>query len=117
MHLRSFTRLISGLVSGELHQLPVNCKPGELNQFTAPPGQTCGEYMADFFAAGGPGYLAQNATQDCAYCAFRVGDEFFEAFGISFENRWRDFGILTAFIGSNLILLFIGSRYMNFNKR
>lgn len=73
--------------------------------------------MQAFFAAGGPGYIVNNQTSDCGYCAYRVGDEFYEQFGISFANRWRDFGILTAFIGSNLILLFIGSRYLNFNKR
>ncbi|KAK5166499.1 ATP-binding cassette transporter snq2 [Saxophila tyrrhenica] len=112
-----FTRLISGLVATELHDLPVTCTPGELNRFTAPPGQSCGEYMSAFFASGGPGYLVSNQTQDCSYCAFAVGDQFYEQFGISWETRWRDFGILTAYIGSNLILLFVGSRYMNFNRR
>ena len=112
-----FTRLISGLVATELHDLPVQCTDQELNRFTAPPGQTCGDYMSAFFASGGPGYLANNQTSECSYCAFRVGDEFYEQFGISFDTRWRDFGILTAFIGSNLILLFLGSRYMNFNRR
>lgn len=115
--LDPFTRLISGLVSTELHGLPVVCTETELNRFTAPAGQTCGEYMAAFFAAGGPGYLQSNSTSDCAYCAYRVGDEFYAPFGIDYEKRWRDLGILAAFIGSNLILLFIGSRYMNFNRR
>lgn len=73
--------------------------------------------MADFFAAGGPGYIVNNQTSDCAYCAYAVGDQFYEPLGISFSTRWRDFGILVAFIGSNLILLFIGSRYLNFNRR
>lgn len=93
------------------------CKESELNLFTSPPGQTCGEYMASFFAAGGPGYLVSNTTSDCAYCAFKVGDQFYEQFGISFDTRWRDLGILAAYIGSNLILLFVGSRYLNFNRR
>lgn len=115
--LDPFTRLISGLVSTELHGLAVNCKDAEFNRFTAPDGQTCGDYMSDFFASGGPGYLQNNQTSDCAYCAYRVGDEFYAPFGINFDDRWRDFGILTAFIGSNLILLFLGSRYLNFNKR
>ncbi|CAK3828461.1 ABC transporter [Lecanosticta acicola] len=115
--LDPFTRLISGLVSNELHGLPVQCTDGELNRFTAPPGQTCGDYMFSFFAAGGPGYLANNQTSDCAYCAYRVGDQFYEPLGISFSNRWRDFGILVAFVGSNLVLLFLGSRYLNFNRR
>jgi ABC-type multidrug transport system ATPase subunit len=115
--LDPFTRLISGLVATELHGLPVQCTPQELNRFTAPPGQTCGEYMSAFFAAGGPGYLINNQTAECGYCAYKVGDQFYERFGIEFDTRWRDFGILAAFIGSNLILLFVGSRYMNFNRR
>ena len=73
--------------------------------------------MSDFFASGGPGYLVNNQSSDCAYCAYKVGDQFYEPFGISFDHRWRDLGILASFIGSSLILLFIGSRYMNFNRR
>ncbi|KAK5134770.1 hypothetical protein LTR08_006145 [Meristemomyces frigidus] len=115
--LDPFTRLIAGLVSTELHGLKVVCKPDELNRFTSPPGQTCGEYMAAFFAAGGPGYIVDNSTMSCGYCAYSVGDQFYEPIGISFDHRWRDFGILTAFIGSNLVLLFLGSRYLNFNRR
>ncbi len=112
-----FTRLISGLVANELHGLPVQCTEKELNLFTSPPGQTCGEYMASFFANGGAGYLVNNATSDCGYCAFKVGNQFYEQFGISWNTRWRDLGILCAYIGSNLILLFVGSRYLNFNRR
>jgi ABC-type multidrug transport system permease subunit len=104
-------------VTNELHNLPVNCRDSELNRFTSPPGQTCGEYMQAFFADGGPGYLVNNATSDCAYCAYSIGDQFFKPFGMEYEHRWRDFGILTAFIGSNLIFLFLGSRYLNYNRR
>lgn len=113
----SFTRLISGLVSTELHQRPVRCTPGELNLFSAPPGQTCGEYMESFFANNGAGYITDNSTSDCSYCAYSVGDQFYEPLSISFDTRWRDLGIMIAFCGSNLILLFLGSRYLNFNRR
>lgn len=114
---RSFTRLISALVTNELHGLPVVCTEQELNRFTAPAGQSCGEYMRAFFAAGGPGYIVNNATSDCAYCAYKTGEQFYTPFGMSFDTRWRDLGILAAFIGSNLILLFLGSRYLNYNRR
>jgi hypothetical protein len=112
-----FTRLISGLVSTELHGLPVTCTQSELNLFSAPPGQTCGDYMSSFFASGGAGYITNNATSDCSYCAYSVGDQFYEPLSISFDTRWRDLGILIAFCGSNLIFLFLGSRYLNFNRR
>lgn len=104
--LDPFTRLISGMVVTALHDLPVKCGPSELNRFSAPAGQTCGDYMGPFFERGGLGYLVDNATSACEYCAFSVGDQFFERLGMSFDNRWRDLGIFLAFVGSNLIILF-----------
>ncbi|KAL2019399.1 hypothetical protein VTK56DRAFT_9690 [Thermocarpiscus australiensis] len=115
--LNPFTRLIGGMVVTALHELPVVCAPQELNAFRAPPGVTCGEYMRPFFDRGGPGYLVSNDTADCQYCAYKVGDQFYEALGLSFDNRWRDLGIYTAYIGSNLIILFLASRFLNFNRR
>jgi len=105
--LDPFTRLIGGMVVTELHERKVECTPAEFNVFTAPPGQDCGTYMSAFFANGGPGYLLNNATSNCQYCAFSVGDQFYEPLGYDFAYRWRDLGIFAAFIGSNLIILFI----------
>jgi ATP-binding cassette subfamily G (WHITE) protein 2 (SNQ2) len=115
--LNPFTRLIGGMVVTELHDLKVRCKPGEFNTFRAPEGQTCGTYMADFFKAGSPGYLLDEAANVCNYCAYKVGDEFYKPLGYSFDNRWRDLGIFAAFIGSNLIILFLAAKYLNFNRR
>ncbi|KAL2105740.1 hypothetical protein VUR80DRAFT_7842 [Thermomyces stellatus] len=115
--LNPFTRLIAGMVTTELHDLPVRCKPEELNAFSAPEGQTCGQYMKPFFEAGGPGYLVNDNTSDCEYCAFEVGDEFYNTLGLDFNHRWRDLGIYAAFIASNLIILVLATRYVNYNKR
>ncbi|KAF2871241.1 ABC-2 type transporter-domain-containing protein [Massariosphaeria phaeospora] len=115
--LNPFTRLIAGMVVTELHDRPVQCTPAEFNTFNAPKGQDCGSYMADFFSNGAPGYLLNNATDLCQYCAYKVGDEFYTPLGYTFDNRWRDLGIFTAFIGSNLIILFLAARYLNFNRR
>ncbi|KFH46369.1 ABC transporter G family member-like protein [Hapsidospora chrysogenum ATCC 11550] len=108
--LDPFTRLISGAVTTALHGVEVICKPHELQAFTAPDNMTCGEYMEPFFAAGGAGYLANNDTQDCQYCAYKVGNEFFEPLGMSFYNRWRDMGIYACFLVSNLVVLFLAVR-------
>ncbi|KAE9377302.1 hypothetical protein N431DRAFT_436547 [Stipitochalara longipes BDJ] len=115
--LDPFTRLIGGMVVTELHGRTVTCTSKELQHFTAPSGQTCGDYMANFFERGGHGYIVNNVTSACEYCAYKVGDQFYEGLGLSFGNRWRDLGILAAFVGSNLCLLFLGSRYLNFNRR
>lgn len=105
--LDPFTRLIGGMTVTALHDIPVVCTQSELNNFTAPPGQTCGQYMAQFFDNGGAGYLVNNATSACEYCAYKAGDQFYETLGLSFNQRWRDLGIYISFVGSNLILLFL----------
>ncbi|KAK2748986.1 hypothetical protein FQN57_007269 [Myotisia sp. PD_48] len=115
--LNPFTRLVSGMVVTELHDRAVECTSMELNRFTPPSGMDCGSYMEKFFSNGGSGYLVKNATDMCEYCAYKVGDEFYKVFGMQFDHRWRDLGIFAAFLGSNLILLFLGSRYLNFNRR
>ncbi|KAI1078827.1 ABC-2 type transporter-domain-containing protein [Whalleya microplaca] len=115
--LDPFTRLIGGTVTTALDDLKVNCTPQEMNMFSAPDGQTCGEYMKDFFDAGGLGYLADNATSACQYCAYKVGNQFYEPLGFTFNSRWRDLGIFLAFVGSNLIILFAAGRFLNFNRR
>lgn len=109
--LDPFTRLISGMVTTALHGLPVNCAENEFNSFTAPAGQTCGEYMEPYFNAGGIGYIADNSTSDCQYCAYKVGDQYYEAIGMDFDHRWRDLGIFIAFIASNVIILIMAVRF------
>ncbi|KKF94252.1 ABC transporter G family member 11 [Ceratocystis platani] len=115
--LDPFTRLIGGMVTTALHGQKVECTNSELNFFNAPNGQTCGSYMDNFFAAGGAGYIANPNSTECGYCAYAVGDQFYEPLDLSFDNRWRDMGIFLAFVGSNLIILFLGSRFINYNRR
>ncbi|KAI1387652.1 ABC-2 type transporter-domain-containing protein [Hypoxylon trugodes] len=114
--LDPFTRLIGGTVTTALDNLEVNCRSWELNSFNAPDGMTCGEYIAPFLEKGA-GYIVDNATSVCQYCAYKVGNQFYEPLGFSFDYRWRDLGIFAAFVGSNIIILFSAGRYLNFNRR
>ncbi|KAF2402846.1 ATP-binding cassette transporter ABC2 [Trichodelitschia bisporula] len=116
--LNPYTRLVGGMLVTELAGRKVVCTPDEITRFSPPAGQTCGDYMGPFFARGGPGYLVGAATRGvCEYCAFKTGDQWFQALGYEFRHRWRDMGILVAFVGSNLVILFTAARYLNFNKR
>ncbi|PHZ11067.1 ABC transporter G family protein [Rhizopus microsporus ATCC 52813] len=91
--------LIEGLVVNVMDSVPVHCGESDFTKIPAPPGMTCGQYMADFFKSGGSGYLGnENATGMCDYCPYSYGNEFYEErIGWSFSNRWRDFGILCAY--------------------
>ncbi|CAI7582400.1 unnamed protein product [Penicillium viridicatum] len=115
--LDPFTRLIGGMVVTELQGRDVVCAESELNLFNAPDNLTCGEYMKPFFDRGGKGYIVDDAAQACKYCAYKIGEQFYATFSMSFDNRWRDLGIFAAFIVSNLIILFLASRFLNFNRR
>jgi ABC-type multidrug transport system permease subunit len=80
--------------------------------------------MAPFFARGGSGYLVDldlenfKDARQCSYCAYKTGDEFFvNDLSFKYEHRWRDAAILGAFIGSNLLVLVLGSWRLNWNRR
>ncbi|KJR83161.1 uncharacterized protein SPSK_03859 [Sporothrix schenckii 1099-18] len=106
--LDPFTRLIGGMVVTALHDLPVVCKEAELNVFQPPSNMTCEDYMEPFFSRGGSGYIANpTSMSDCGYCAYKVGDQFYEPLNLSFDNRWRDLGIYLSFIASNVIIIFL----------
>jgi ABC-type multidrug transport system permease subunit len=80
--------------------LKITCKPDEFSVFNPPPGQTCGSW-ANEFVQGFGGYLANsNATSNCQYCRYSVGDEFFLPLNISYDKRWRDAWVLFAFFGN-----------------
>jgi len=115
--LDPFTRLISGLIVTEMHDLPVECSDLEFYTFNPPNGQTCGAYAQSFINTAG-GYLKDsNASSNCEYCTYSTGDQFYAGLGLSFDTRWRDLGIFIAFIGFNIILTIIASRFLRFAKR
>ena len=110
--LDPFTRLIGGMAVTELTGREVICMDGELNRFTAPEGSTCGSYMKDFFGAGGAGYLVNETARECAYCAYRDGDQFLQGLQMEWSHRWRDLGIFSAFIASNIVILLVAVSFL-----
>jgi ATP-binding cassette subfamily G (WHITE) protein 2 (SNQ2) len=102
-----FARLVGGFLVTELEGRTITCKDSELQNFTSPANQTCGDYMTTFFDNAGPGYLVNNLTSNCQYCAFRTGSDFYRPLGYKFEKRWEDLGRLAVYIGSSLIILLI----------
>jgi ABC-type multidrug transport system permease subunit len=109
--LDPFHYYIEGLAVNELEHLTVVCTDDDLLKFSPPPGQTCGEYMANFFSYGAPGYIANpNATQPgmCGYCPYKSGPEFYSSrFEWDAAHKWRNFGILVAFFGFNVIVFLL----------
>ncbi|KAH6871809.1 ABC-2 type transporter-domain-containing protein [Thelonectria olida] len=98
--------LVGGLIETELSGLEVICKLSELYRFDPPAGVTCFEYLQGWLETA-PGYLAnENATSNCGYCPYQFGDDFIAQFGLYWDNRWRDLGILSAYLESTLVIYY-----------
>jgi ATP-binding cassette, subfamily G (WHITE), member 2, PDR len=98
------TYLIAGWAATGLTGRPIVCADNELAQFNPPADTTCGDYLADYVSSGAPGIL-QNpaATANCQYCPLTSSDQFLAGVNISYDNRWRDFGIGWAYVIFNIV--------------
>jgi len=71
--------------------------------FNPPSGQTCSQYLAEYFDAGAPGQLYNpSATSGCEYCPLTVADQFLAASDVYYSQRWRNFGIGFIYIFFNI---------------
>jgi len=115
--LNPFTRLLSAMLSTELHGLQIRCKPGEFAIFDPPPGLSCASWANDFVDAFG-GYLGNPGdSQACRYCQYKVGEEYIAPLNMLYQNRWRDAWIIFAFFGFNFISTMAASRFLRHTKR
>lgn len=97
-----FTYLTEGLLAAGLAKAPAECASNEWLIFEPPSNQNCGDYMAEYTGAVGGNLLDPTAQTNCQFCPISDTDAFLSAVGVSYGNRWRDFGILWVFVVSNL---------------
>jgi len=97
-YVSPFTYWISGIASTMLHGRPIECSTSEFLVFPPPPNTTCGEFLQPL-ASQAQGTL-QNpmATDMCQYCSIKVADQFLASVDIFWDDRWRNFGIMWAYI-------------------
>lgn len=97
---------IGGVLAATLRGVPVRCAPAETARFDVPAGQTCGSYAGAFARAAG-GYLVDpGATAGCRYCPLSVGDQYLARVNVGAGDKWRDFGVFSAFVVSNWALVY-----------
>ncbi|CAD6947306.1 unnamed protein product [Tilletia caries] len=115
--LDPFTRLVGGLVANELGGLEIRCADQEFTRFDPPSGQSCQQWAGPFVSSSG-GYLNNpDATSQCLYCPYSVGDEFLPQVGLVFGTRGRDIGIFCAYIAFNIAVLLVAAKYLRFANR
>ena len=93
-----FTYLIDGMLSTGLANTNVVCSSIEYVRFNPPAPNTCIEYMSPYIDVYG-GYLTNNdSTANCEFCTVSKTNTYLAAVSSSYSNRWRNFGIMWAYI-------------------
>ncbi|KAJ5101248.1 hypothetical protein NUU61_003470 [Penicillium alfredii] len=106
-YLDPFTYLVGGLLGEVLWDVKVACEPSEYVRFSAPSGQTCGEYMAEFLASQAGYLLDKNATKTCSFCKYSSGADYAKSFNLTEKYySWRDTGITALFCFTSYALVF-----------
>ena len=95
-----FTYLVQGLLPVGIANTNVVCADNEFLRITAPGGQTCGEFLAQALQAGG--YLLDSQATECAFCRIDKTNTFLAGIGAEYSQRWRNYGILWAFVIFNI---------------
>ncbi|KAG0309809.1 hypothetical protein BGZ98_007543 [Dissophora globulifera] len=109
--------LVEALVSVQLHNVPVHCKTSEFSVFNPPSGQTCAQYAADFMKTA-TGYINNpDDTTGCQYCLYSLGQDFYQGLSFDFAHRWRNLGIICVYLTFNITMIFVGIRFLKWNKR
>lgn len=97
-----FTYLVEGILATAVANAPVVCGAEEYLQFNSPPDQTCSAYLETYQSYAG-GYLQDpNAVDQCSFCTISETNTFLTNFDIHYGNRWRNFGIMWAYIIFNV---------------
>lgn len=100
--LSPFTYYVSSVLSTGLANTEVQCSSIEFLKLSPPAGQTCGNYLQSYIKAAGGKLTNPTATENCQYCPVADTNTFLRSVNISFDDCWRNIGILFLFIAVNI---------------
>ncbi|KAI9148217.1 ABC-2 type transporter [Paramyrothecium foliicola] len=101
-----FTYIIEGFLGPSIANASVHCDSTEFVTFVSPDNSSCRDFMAPYIATAG-GYLldpdAGNGA-DCHFCPIDNTNQFLASVHISFDNRWRNFGMMWGYVIFNAVV-------------
>ena len=100
--LSPFTYLVEGFLTVGLANTKVTCSAIEYLTMEPPAGETCGAYLAQYLGTTGGYLLDDAATSGCQVCTYSSTNTFLTLLKLSYGNRWRNYGIMWAFIIFNV---------------
>lgn len=97
-----FTYFVEGMIGTAVANTNVVCAANEFLPIIPPRNLTCSEYMGPYITAAG-GYLKDpTATDLCEFCQLSSTNMFLAAVGIKYDHRWRNWGLLWAYVAFNV---------------
>ncbi|KAK2777591.1 multidrug resistance protein cdr1 [Colletotrichum kahawae] len=96
------TYLVDGLLSTGLAHNAVQCSSLELLQFAPPANVTCEAYMEPYMQLAGGRVYNPESTDACQFCSLATTDAFLATTSTSYDKRWRNYGLMFAYIIFNL---------------
>lgn len=97
-----FTYLIGAILSTGVANTEIRCSQMELLRLKPPTGQTCGEYLGPFMQTAGGAVYNPTDTQACEFCPLADTNAFLASVASSFDQRWRNYGIICAYVLFNV---------------
>lgn len=97
-----FTYLIDGMLSVAVANTDVVCSDIEYKVFDPPSGMTCEGYMSTYIATAGGSLKNPDATSDCQFCTVQSTNVFLASVNSNYSHRWRNFGLMWAYIIFNV---------------
>ena len=99
-----FTYLVGGMLSTGLANTNVECSDIEYLNFNPAPGMNCSTYLEPYISVAG-GYLTdatKGASSNCQFCPVSDTNTFLASFNSYYSHRWRNFGLIWAYIVFNV---------------
>jgi ABC-type multidrug transport system permease subunit len=95
------------MMSTGLANINVQCSDIETILVQPPRGETCGSYLAAYSQMVGGAVYNPDATSNCQFCAITRSNVFLQSVASSYDERWRNFGLIWAYVAFNVFATLI----------
>ncbi|KAJ3523927.1 hypothetical protein NM208_g12262 [Fusarium decemcellulare] len=96
------TYLIGAMLSNGVALQEVQCSDIEFLMFQPPANLTCNDYVGAFVEMAGGSLRNPEANETCLYCPVASTDTYLATLDIYYSQRWRNFGLIWAFVIFNV---------------
>jgi len=97
-----FSYIVSAMLATAVANTEVQCAPNEFLQFQPPANMSCGDYMNPYIGALGGRLADPDARDMCSFCSISDTNVFLKSVRADYADRWRNFGILWAYVIFNI---------------